>query len=399
MRVTGLQNEQDLTDVLKRFGAVQGHARVTQENVAGQETQGAVDFVKANSLRASGLFYLLGDALFIKSGLVRDKNKKLGQMGMGISFAVGDAALMAFGGKDDTRQFHSLLKKLKGDLDSRGIDVPDGTALSYEAAARPDGMLERTYDFLHENINSIKILAEVVGGGFCLKGGLEQKNNHKIASGVVIMTGWAASLLIHEHKRDPEQWKQADGLEKAKLYVQEKPLRLAGWAGLIHNAIYTAGAFAERKKTLGVSDYYKWDMAGVATMLVANSLYSICSKSTGGNIRADALVNDVYGIAAQIVNRQPDNVRDDAINNVVDYLGQRPEIKDTKAEIRARLTEEIEMQSQNPWFKSLRQTGKPLPGAHDKQWAKNKKTVVDQASHAASVEQNRNNQPTTPAIH
>lgn len=358
LRVTGIENEKQLTDLLQSNHAVEGPARQSQADVAGQDSKGIADFIKSNSLRASGLFYMLGDVLFIKSGLVRDKNKKLGQMGMGISFAVGDAALMAFGGRDDRRQFKSLLTKLKKHLDTQGVEIPQGMALTSETLSKPGGLLETTYDFLHEHINPIKIAAEIVGGGFCLKAGLDQKNKFKVASGVVIMTGWIASLLLHEKKRDPEEWKEAGTLEKAKMYLQEKPLRLAGWAGLAHNAIYTAGAFSERSKTLGTTDHYKWDMAATATMLVANSLYSICSKTTGGNIKTDALVNDVYGIAAQILNRQPEAIREKAIESTVAFLGSRPEIKDTKEEISQRLRQEIETQSQNPWFKAIRKDGR-----------------------------------------
>lgn len=45
------------------------------------------------------------------SGVKRGND--MAQIGTGLSFAVGDAALMAFGGKDDERQFKSLLKKLE----------------------------------------------------------------------------------------------------------------------------------------------------------------------------------------------------------------------------------------------------------------------------------------------
>lgn len=352
LRVTGITDGQQVLDVLESSKAVSGHARTFVTDVAGQSSTGMVDFVKEHSLRAAGLTYLLGDALFIQSG--RARGQDWNQMKMGIAFAAGDAALMAFGGKDDKRQFRSLLEKLKDNFNAQGIDIPEGTALNAETIAR-GGIIDRTYEFLHKNINTIKISAEVLGGYYCLKAGLgEQKNNFKVASGITIMTGWLAALLVHEKKRDPEAWQEASPLEKAKMYIEEKPLRLAGWAGLAHNAIYTTGALVERKKTLGQADHYKWDMAGTGAMLAANSLYSICSKSTGGDIKTDALLNDIYGIAAQILNRQPDNVREAAIESTVKFLGERPEIKDSKQEINRRLREEIDMQSQNPWFKSIR---------------------------------------------
>ncbi len=393
LRVTGIENEQQLTEMLQSSRAIQGNARVSQQDVAGQDSTGVVDFVKSNSLRASGLFYMLGDILFIKSGLARGND--IAQMGTGISFAAGDAALMAFGGKDDKRQFKSLLTKLRRHLEKEGVEIPQGTAINAETMAKPGGFLEKSYDFIHENINPIKILAEVVGGAFYLKAGMNQENKRKVAAGAVIVTGWAAALLLKEQKRDPEKWEHANPLEKAVMYFQEKPLRLAGGAGLIHNALSTVGAFEERSKERAKgsagNDHYKWDMMGIAAMLTANSLYSICSKSTGGNIKADALVNDVYGIAAQIVNRQPDAVKEAAINSTVEFLGARPEIKDTKQQIAKRLRDEIEMQAQNPWFKSIRTTdAKPEVKSEDAKWADGKvKNVIENATHAATVEKSR----------
>lgn len=364
LRVTGIADEQQLIDVLNAADAVKGSMRTSYADVAGQDSKGAVDFVKSNSSRLSGAFYLLGDALMITRGFVAD-GKNIHQMGTGISFAAGDVAYLAFGGKDDKRQFTSLLGKLKKHLNAQGVEVPDGTALSSETLARPGGVLEKTYDFLHEHINPIKIFAEVGGGYLYQKGGMKasEYNPDKIIAGRVIMAGWLAALLVPEKKRDPEEWKEANPLQKAVMAIQNKPLMLAGTAGLIHNGFTIKGALKHRKQ--GVP-HYQWDLAAVSAMLVANSLYSICSKSTGGNIKTDALVNDVYGIAAQILNRQPDAVREQAINATVDFLGQRPEIKDTKQQIAARLREEIRMQSENPWFKSIRHDGNALPSGEQK---------------------------------
>lgn len=379
LRVTGIESEQQLTDLLKASNATQGNARMSQQDVAGQGSKGIVDFVKSNSLRVSGLFYLLGDSLFIQSG--RARGNDIAQMGTGISFAAGDAALMVFGGKDDKRQFKALLTKLRKHLEKEGVEIPTGAAINAETMAKPGGFLEKTYDFIHENINSFKIIAEVVGGSFMVYAGLDKKQNNKskAAAGAFIVAGWGASLLIKEKKRDPEKWEQASPLEKAAMYIQEKPLMLAGGSGLINNALVTVGALKERAKErangAAGTDHYKWDMLGTAAMVTANSLYSICSKSTGGNIKADALVNDVYGLAAQIVNRQPDAVKDAVINSTVEFLGARPEIKDTKQQIAKRLRNEIEMQSQNPWFRAT----------HDEK----------ETSHVAAVGRSRSNAEST----
>lgn len=373
LRVTGISDERELTDLLNSSGATKGSARVSQADVAGQDSKGAVDFVKSNSLRASGILYLLGDVLFMTYG-AKGPGKKLdwGQVGMGTSFAVGDIAILGFGGRDDKRQFKSLLTKLDSHLKQQGVEIPEGAALTAETLAKPGGVLEKTYDFVHEHVNTIKLLAEIAGGASLFKSGMKNAegkvDNFKKASGAVIVTGWLAALLTQEKKPDKEHLKDAGALEKAQAYVQEKPLRLAAASGLVHNAIYTVGALKRRSNEIREhgTKSYRYDLAALSSMLVANSMYAICSKSTGGNIKADALVNDVYGLAAQILNRQPEATREAAINSTVEFLGQRPEIKDSKKEIAERLREEIKMQSENPWFKSIRQEGKALPGGETK---------------------------------
>lgn len=390
LRITGIENEQQLTDLLKNANATQGSARVSQQEVAGQDSKGVVDFVKSNSTRLSGIFYLIGDALMITRGLVVKPKANIDQTMTGVAFAAGDLAFLGFGGKDDKRQFKSLLTKLRKHLDKEGVDIPQGSALTAETIAKPGGMLEKTYDFLHEHINPIKIMAEVYGGYRYQKGGQNPAdyNKDKITAGRVIIAGWLAALLLPEKKIDPEEWKEANPLQKAVMFLQEKPLRLAGAAGLIHNGFTIKGALEHRKEG---KPHYQWDLAAVSSMLVANSLYTICSKSTGGNIKADALVNDVYGIAAQIVNRQPDAVKDSVINSTVEFLGARPEIKDTKQQIAKRLRDEIEMQAQNPWFKAIRKPDeKPEVKPEDAKWADGKvKKVVEEATHAAALEKAR----------
>lgn len=350
LRLTGFKNENDLIELLQNSGYVENQASIEKSDKRKKAHKGAASSLKANSLRTSGLFYMLGNILFIMSGIKRhDKS----QIGTGTFFAIGDSALMAFGGKDDRRQFNSLLKKLKKHLDDHGIEIPEGAAINAELMAKPHGFLETTYDFIHEHINTIKIMAEVLGGAFYFNAGKNQNNTRKQAAGAIIVTGWAATLLVKEKKIDPEEYKKAGTLGKLKMQIQDKPLRIAGWAGLTHNALSTVGAFEERKKELAKPDgnhNYRWDMGGIAAMVTANSLYSISNKVTGGKIDNVGLVDDVYGLAAQILHTLPEKEREAAIVETANFLGQRTEIKDTREKIIRKLNDAVNNLSSNPWF-------------------------------------------------
>ena len=88
-------------------------------------------------------------------------------------------------------------------------------------------------------------------------------------------------------------------------------------------------------------------------MIGANGTYAISKKTVGGNIDSHEMVSDVYSIAAQILNKQPDDTREGAIQSTAKFLGERPEIKDNHQEIVIRLRKEMDIQRQNPWFEKV----------------------------------------------
>ncbi|HEU5047005.1 MAG TPA: hypothetical protein VFT64_04095 [Rickettsiales bacterium] len=353
LRLAGLQNEDDLLNLLQRGGYAQGQPAMSSNAPPETERSFSAASIKHDSMRLSGVLYLIGDVLFMMSGVKRGND--LSQMGTGIAFGAGDAAFMALGGHSDRRQFDGMLKKLRKHLDRHGVEVPAESALNAETMARPGGFLERINEFAHEHINTFKILAEVVGGAFYFNAGRKQQNPRKQAAGAVIVTGWLASLLVREKKFSEEEQQDAGVLKKISMKIQSQPLLLAGGAGLIHNALSTVGAFEERNKyhkgLEGGTPNYKWDLAGISAMVLANSLFSISKKTGRSNAQDDALINDVYGMAAQVLSHQPEKVREAVLQDTAEFLGHRPEIKETKTQIIERLHHEIEtLNSKNPWF-------------------------------------------------
>jgi hypothetical protein len=142
---------------------------------------------------------------------------------------------------------------------------------------------------------------------------------------------------------------QGNFFSRIAARLQAHPLSLAGTAGLTHNVLSTIGAFEERARTPG-SRLYQWDIAGIAAMLLGNSLYMISSKATDGRAQARSLVSDVYGLAAEILAKQPAAVREAAVETTAEFLAQRTEIKDTHEVIVKRLHAAIDSLSHNPWF-------------------------------------------------
>ncbi len=354
LRVSGLKDGSELLDMLQKADYIKGTPAVSAREDKGAVSENAIDFIKNNSLRASGLIYMLGNAMYYMAGAY-NTNKLAGaeDKRMALSFAAGDALLGTFGGRDDARQFRSLLTKLKHHMESTGIEIPQNAAIYVETSNQGRSFGERAIDFMHDHINVLKISAEVLGGYFAFRSGLKkndkgERNWLKAVGGAVVVGGWGAALAVKEKKPDNEQLQNATPTEKLVAHIQEKPLRLAGWAGLAFNALNFGGTWANRGTASG-----KWNMAAVGSMVSANTLYSISNKTTGGDIKTDAMVRDVYSVAAQILNKQPEGVREAAIESTARFLGERPEIKDRHEEIIVRLRQEMEVQRQNPWFEQV----------------------------------------------
>ena len=371
LRLSGLAKSTDLLAALTEQQATTGAPEITAAEQP--KPKNTLDAIKQNTLRSSGIFYSVGNALMIISGVLRTRAKdtfQFGQLGSGLAFAAGDVALTIFGGKDDAREFNTLLTKLKAHLHENNIAIPQDAALNAETAAQHHGFVESINDFMHKNINTLKISAEILGGALYAKGGIEDGILEKQIAGGVIVSGWLAALLIKEKKSDPEKLANASWAEKTWAHIQEKPLMLAGGAGLIHNGISALGAYNERKRFLNPdlpnpkgranTHFYKWDLAVISAMLLGNSLYAMSQKTAGSGMKSDGIVDDVYGLAAQVLANQSPEAQEAAIADTAKFLADRPETKDTEKQIVAKLHAKLDAQRSNPWFEQA--APKPVLG-------------------------------------
>ncbi len=84
----------------------------------------------------------------------------------------------------------------------------------------------------------------------------------------------------------------------------------------------------------------------------------------GGSITSDSLINDLYGLVAQVLNREPAEKREAALKATINFLGERIEIKDTRKQIETQLRNHMAHAStENPWFKARSEethAGKPI---------------------------------------
>lgn len=392
LRVAGINDGDELLSLLDESGYLRGTPRTDVRNAEGAKSKTAGEAIRSNSLRLSALTYMIGNAFYWLSGHTAQP-VNADRRNMAIAFGIGDGALALFGGRDDAHQYKSLLNKLKQHMDQSGIEIPDTSSIHVETAQHNDGFYAWAYDKLHTNINSIKMMAEVTGGFLAFKSGLRGKggksNLLEMAGGTIVMAGWGGALLTREKKPDEEKLRHAGSVERLITHIQELPLRLAGYAGLAFNILSFINFYKIRHVMEG-----KYGLAAVGSMVASNSLYSISHKAPGGDIKVQDIANDVYSIAAQILNSQPENMREAAILSTAQFLGERTEIKDKYSEILLRLRQAIALQQQNPWsqIKETAQLTSDISAAQEKMRA-----AVTAASPGVNISKAQNRTTLVPA--
>lgn len=367
LRVAGMRSGEELITTLREQGFIKGEP--LQVNIAGEEKEepkGIWNAVASRTLRWSGILATLGNAMSIASGFAR--GKELGQIGMGASFAIADLPLAIVDEKDNSRQLNLLLKKLTQEYERNGIEIPKNASIYVETSNKGKTAGEHFKDFLHQYANQIKCGFEVVAAAFSIRAGIKQGSPDKIKAAAIFGPGFLASLLIPEKKIDGEKYAQASLISKLWMKIQSNPLSVGGLLGYSNTYFTYKSGFNERRRLYNPEQYptlpnpktgelvapsanYRWDIAIPTIMIGANGLYAMSKKTVGGNIDSDAMVQDAYRIASQIINKQPDGaLREKAVEVTAKFFGQRMEIKEHYPDARARLVKELDSQRQNPWF-------------------------------------------------
>lgn len=370
LRVNGMTHNDDLLTLLKDHGYTSGSPSVTSQAAEKEKPQGFLDSLRTNSLRASGIAYSLGNLVYFASGILRNRENNAPhykQIKSAITWGAGDLLIATIGGKDDGRQLSSLLGKLKKHYEREGIDIPDSAAIHSETSDKNKTLGNKVYDFAHHYVNQIKCASEVLAAYYYYGAGKEQGNKWKQVTAVIFGTGFLSSLLIPEKKIDPEKYGQAGALEKLWMRIRANPLSVGGLSGYSNTILTSYSAFdegrrynnPERYPTLpnprtrelkAPSKYYKLDYAAPAVMFFGNGLYAMSKKTTGGDIRTEAMADDVYSVASQILNKLPESKRAEAIESTIRFLAERPEVRGNAAEVREKLLATITRQRENPWF-------------------------------------------------
>lgn len=353
LRVSGLRSGDALISMLQSEGFVNAPTEQTTQAVAAEAAPTSWwGKVRGSTLKYSGILATIGNAMSFASGVHRGKD--WGQMGQGLLFGIADLPLAIAGDRDDARQLSDFLRQLKTHYDKEGIEIPRTASIYVETSDKGKTVGERTMDYLHRYANQIKCSFEVAAAGSTIWAGKNQASSFKKIAPFFWGPGFLASLLIPERQIDEDKYAQAGPLGRFWMKIQSNPLSVGGLLGYTNVIANYGSAFNERKQSLAPGGdgrrFYRWDFAIPTVMIGANGLYAMSKKTVGGDIKSDGLIGDAYTVASQIINKQPEALREKAIESTARFFAERTEIKESYRDALARLRKEVEVQRQNPWF-------------------------------------------------
>ena len=172
--VRGLKDEKKLLTTLVQIG-VTGDG-FTKE--ATPEDSQKVDFhdkVRGKALFLSAIFYDLGNAAFIASGIMRGRHNLDGkltahdksEMLIGGAFSVGDVLMTVAGENKGDEELRAVEEGLQHHLNRKGVVIPEGNALNPDTLHQ-SGAFKAVHNWLHSHVIQVKCLSEIAGGLFTM---------------------------------------------------------------------------------------------------------------------------------------------------------------------------------------------------------------------------------------
>jgi hypothetical protein len=396
-----VKDEKKLLSLVSQTGVVQGQAQ-TIETPADKEAANAKGGIKKNALFLSALFYDLGNAAFVVSGIQRGRHNRDGkftpsdisEIMIGVSFAVGDLLMTFYGHEKEKNPLTAYADALEKHLKKQGIEIPRGAGMTPETVQK-SGFFEGVHHFLQENITVIKCMAETVGGSFMIKAGLKrgEENYSKVAAGMLLATGWLSTGLLSRTDKLPFEFKDKTPPEgrtvggAAYHWLEENPRgRIAGPLSMGNNILNLVGSYFSARdnyaqlgtaranladtltnhgeashaytSALGDLKYqegkkhdYLWNVLSSCSFLIANSLFGLsgAKKDAAIDTGSEAVQQELLNVSANVLSNIPEKARNYAVMETAAYVSRIKGIALTPKEIAQEIHTRIDEIQRTPF--------------------------------------------------
>lgn len=298
-----------------------------------------INYLKQESLRAAGYSYLVGDAALFASGMMSGRKHEALS---GAVYTAGGLVLARYGKENAERRLHTMQGRLKEYFDNEHIQIPKASELNSITLKSEGSIIDRIEDFMYAYPSQILNTMYAIGGFSLIHSGMKHGKGWDSASGALVAAGALAGILIPEKQHAPDHLSKTP-LDKVVEWAQEKPLRVSGYLYMANNAALITSALKERKAN-PLQKSYMFKLLTVASYMVGNGLLAISSKDSVSYIDKDGnskAMQQLETTAARVIAAQPEEIRNQVIQQTSGFLAGQPDIKLSATQIASDLTQRI----------------------------------------------------------
>lgn len=278
------------------------------------------DQLKEKSLKSAGLAYLVGDAALVAAG-VMEKNTSTALSGA--FYGMGGLVLARYGNPHAEKRLQLLYHDVGDYLKKEGVTVPKGSKIDIAMLAQDHGVINHIERFLYKNPSQVLNALFAIGGVQLAHGGITQGRPWKTASGALVTAGALAGLLIPEKQNDTtHEHPNAGFFDKAKRWLQDKPLRASGYLYMANNATMGVDAFLHQRQHTGDNSHWL-QYLNVASYVIANGLLATSLKnntSSKNEAHERTAMEELERAAAEVIAVQPKEMQQALIQKMTGYL-------------------------------------------------------------------------------
>lgn len=375
LEVRGYLFEKQLVNLLDEHVWTRGKAEIIKDKAVKKST---IQWVRDNSLPLASTGFIAADIGYTTYG---HKSGRPEDTLAGLSYMAGSATMGLLGtNAQATAEIRHHVKKLVTYAKDHHLDLSKNLTVPVVTENNKRSVFQNTIDFLQtypaEIGNSFTALAGTLIAysswkyrvGPNIKKGLSTlSHSDKVAHsagikdiglGMSTLTGGMIGAWVKEKKHDPDA-PPAEGLNAIMEWIQEKPLRVAGFLYMVSTGCHALSTIQEFQHAKSIGDKKALGAipgraAFIGFTILAEILLTISSKGHGDGVKSDPSTDDsVISVAAEMIVQQKPKDQAALIENIGTFLG-RPDILGGKdRDITAQLAEKVEAMRHNPWIKAV----------------------------------------------
>jgi hypothetical protein len=393
LEVRGLKTEEKFIEFLKEQQWVQGAVEITRK----EKPLSFMDKFKKRTLQASGVAMTIADTGFIIYGLKEAKLHKtidpthekrdFREALAGLAYLSGSTALGVYGRNDQSDlQVRDVAKAILKHAKDKGLVVPEDSAVQSVGGTRKENVLTKTHNFLRTHPSEVGNMAYFTAGLLISSSALQNRALAKprpgmtpqqikemrkggwgdTALGASTMVSGLIGTLVKEKAEDPSAQNKV-GLDKWWDKLKRSPLTIASLGYMGSTLCHAYTTYIERKEAIRASadmslsmkerqlaglkrQAVPWRVLFIGATLVGEVLLAVSSKGHGEGVQVDDTVDQsVYAVTADLIARQPANVRTGLIDYMSGYLADPKVLGGNRLKITKELTADVECLLKNPW--------------------------------------------------